>query len=188
VIAYRENLPLIEMTSGECVAFERDWLARAISVAAQRSGYPNWWLAKHVAESVSSWLEHHSTRSVVGMDELVEAVRDALQVIGYSEIGEQFESNTPFTRVSLIELAQQAGDGYELAFFKVLAEKLNEVIRISGGYYELCGLEACVKILCKTRVWSRQCNALRTDIVSFARSHTERFNVATGQTLFLYVA
>jgi hypothetical protein len=188
VIAYRDNLPLIEMSSGECVAFESDWLARAIAVAAQRAGYPNWWLAGHVAESVTSWLEHHANRSVVGLDELMEALQDALQVIGYAEVGEQLECAKPFMRISLVDLAQQAGNGYELAFYPALAKKLEEILKEGAGYYELRGLEACVKMLCKTRAWSRQCSALRADIVSFARSQTERFTNPGGQPLFLYVA
>ena len=56
MIAFRDNLPVIILGNGQIVAFEREWLARALGVAASRVGYGKWWLAEHVARSVEVWL------------------------------------------------------------------------------------------------------------------------------------
>jgi len=52
MIAFRDNLPLIILANGQSICFDRDWLARALNLAAVRCGYTKWWLAPHVAESV----------------------------------------------------------------------------------------------------------------------------------------
>jgi len=129
--------------------------------------------------------------TVMPVAQLTRAVRAALQVIGYGEVGERFEAAAPFARISLVEIAQQAGDGYELAFFEALGRRLGEVLELGGSYCELHGLEPCVKLLQKKKIWSRDCAALRAEIVSFAREHTglaRSADKAPGRELFLYVA
>ena len=75
-------------------------------------------------------------------------------------------------KISLVELAQAAGTGYELAFFHLLANRLQEALRENSGTCELFGLEPCVKLLRARKAWSRDCAALRDEIVVFTREHT----------------
>ena len=189
MIAFRDNLPVIVLANGNVVAFEREWLVRALGVAAGRAGYSKWWLADHVARSVQMWLETLGEDTLaVPVAKLTRAVRGALQVIGYAEIGERFEAAAPFARISLVELAQKAGNGFELAFFYSLAERMREVTKLGGSYCEMHGLEHCVKVLRRTRFWSRECAALRDEIVSFARGGSSSSELFGGKELFLYVA
>src|SRR5882757_3228921 len=39
MIAFQDNLPVIELANGQAIAFDRDWLVRSLSQAAQRAGY-----------------------------------------------------------------------------------------------------------------------------------------------------
>ena len=193
MIAFRDNLPVIVLANGQIVAFEREWLARALGVAANRAGHPKWWLAGHVASSVQVWLESLSaTTTTVPVALLTRAVRAALQVIGYAEIGECFEAAAPFARISLVEVAQKAGDGFELAFFVGLAERLREVMLLGGSYCEMHSLEPCVRVLRRKRGWGKACADLRAEIVEFARSTTSTSYFARGadrpREVFLYVA
>jgi len=192
MIAFRDDLPLISLPNGHSVAFDRDWLARALNLAAHRCGYSKWWLAAHVAESVQVWLKTMEDIRVVPVAQLTRAVRSALQVIGYAEVGERFEAAAPFARISLVEVAQEAGGCFELGFFRALGVRLHDVLNLGGSYCELHGLEACVKILQQKKVWCRNCESLRAEIVSYAREHTGlvRFGGAghAGAELFMYVA
>ena len=189
MIAFRDNLPVITLANGQIVAFEREWLCRALGVAAHRAGYPKWWLAEHVARSVQTWLEMlGETTTTVPVAQLTRAVRGALQVIGYAEVGERFEAAVPFARISLVEVAQQAGNGFELAFFTALTRRLEGVMELGGSYCELHGMEHCVKILRKKRAWSRDCSALREEIVLFTREHTRIESERALREFFLYVA
>lgn len=193
MIAFHNNLPVISLTNGRIVVFEREWLCRALGVAANRAGYPKWWLADHVAKSVQMWLEQvGESTPTVPVALLTRAVRGALQVIGYAEVGERFEAVAPFSRISLLELAEEAGDGFELAFFTELGGRLREIIELGGSYCELHGIEPCVKKLRRKRAWGRDCAALRAEIVNFARQQTSLGNSSCAadnrRELFLYVA
>lgn len=172
MIAFRGGLPLIVLGNRRAIAFDCGWLTRALTVAAHRAGYPNWWLAPHVAESVESWLETLKERTTMPVADFTRAVREALKAIGYTKIGETFEAVAPFARISLVELAQQAGNGFELLFFHTLRELLGEVLGNGGSYCELHGLEQCVKVLRRKRNWSHACEDLRAEIVAFARDRT----------------
>ncbi len=193
MIAFRDNLPVITLGNGRVVVFEREWLCRALGVAANRAGHPKWWLAEHVAKSVQLWLEQLGENTpTVPVALLTRAVRGALQAIGYAEVGECFEAVSPFTRISLVEVAEQAGDGFELAFFNGLGERLREVLELGGSYCELHGLESCVKRLRRKRAWGRDCAVLQAEIVNFARQQTSvaqcEADEGKRRELFLFVA
>lgn len=171
MIALKDNLPLVEFDSGYVVAFERDWLLRSLSVAAHKAGYQKWWLAEHVAESITSFLRHHD-ENVITVPRLEQSVQSVLQVIGYAEIASHFHPGPPPVRLSLREVAGAAGNGYELAFFELLARRLQEIGEMGATWFELHGLEACVKLLCAKKIWSRDCDVLRSEIVAFVREQT----------------
>jgi hypothetical protein len=172
MIALKDDLPVIELATGQAIAFERDWLIRSLSEAARRAGYGKWWLAEHVAESVTTYLRDQRELTVLPLERLTKAVQSVLQVIGYAEVGQHFVPLPQTTQISLVELAREAGTGYELAFFDKLGRRIQELLRERNGHFELLGLEPCVKLLRARKVWSRDCDALRAEIVSFAREQT----------------
>lgn len=186
MIAFRDSLPIIQLANGTCIAFESDWLVRALNVAADRAGHAKWQFAEHITLSIRFWLEDQPT-NVIPQTRLVRAVRMTLKAVGYPEIGERFETDAPFARISLLELAQQAGNGFELAFFDALARQLRAVVATGSNYCELHGLEHCVKVLRQRKGWSRSCDKLRAEIVAFARSQSSR-PAQQNSDLFLYVA
>src|SRR4051812_35260082 len=120
MIALKDDLPLIQLDNGHSVNFDRAWLVRSLSRAAAKAGYQQWWLADHVAQSVTEYLRAQREENVLPVERLNAAVRSVLEVIGYPEVGQHFVSGRPKVRVSLVELARDAGSGYELAFFELL--------------------------------------------------------------------
>jgi hypothetical protein len=175
MIALKDGLPLVEFDSGHVAAFERDWLLRSLGRAAQKAGYQKWWLAEHVAESVTTYLRG-CEENVVTMPRLTKSVQSVLQVIGYAEIANHFIPGPPLIRISLHELARAAGNGFELAFFGMLGRRIQNLLDARAGYFELQELEHCVKHLRTKKVWSRDCDALRTEIVAFVREQTGAVN------------
>ena len=174
MIAFPNDLPLVRLEDGDCLAFERGWLVRSLVTAARKAGYPHWWLSEHVAQSVTEFLRTEHERPVVAATQLERAVQSVLQVIGYSDIGRHFAVGRPLVRIFLVDLAQEAGAGYELAFFELLRSRFDEALESRAPHVELCGLERCVKLLRSRKVWSRDCESLRGEIVTFARDQTSR--------------
>ena len=173
MIALLDDLPLVRLADGSTAPFEHGWLLRGLTIAARKAGYPQWWLAEHVAASVTEFLRTQNETTVLSVEELARSVRQVLQVIGYAEVGRHFEVGRPVVKISLVELAQAAGAGYELAFFDLLGRRLGEVMKHDGGCFELFGLLRCVRMLRGKKTWSRDCETLRDEIVTFTREHTE---------------
>ena len=184
MIALRDDMPLVQFAGGEVSAFDSDWLTRRLVHAAEKAGYPQWWLAEHVAASVSSYLKYRYGAAVLPVPRLSEAVNSALQVIGYAEVATHFEAGPPPARISLLEVAKKAGSGYELAFFELLARTMQRLLASRTLYYQLFDLELCVKELRSRKIWARDCEHLREEIVSFLRDqiaaadHTVTFFVS----------
>ena len=166
--------------SGQLFEFDRDWLHAAINRAADQAGYPSWWLTEHVTESIAFYLHLRNDENVVAFRQLQETVQYVLKAIGYKEIIPYFTPAPPPISVSLIDIAYEAGSGYELAFFDLLEKRLNGLLDTGVDNLRLRSLYACVKELRCTKVWTRACDALREEIVCFIR---ERLSATTSERL-----
>lgn len=133
-----------------------------------------------------TYLTLHFEGSVISVPKLAEAVRSVVQVIGYAEILPHFSPGLPGGRLSLAELAREAGSGYELVFFKQLGIRLQKILGTGARFIELVGLTHCVKHLKAKKCWSRGCDALQEEIVSFIRTQaTTKVVNGEGVTLRL---
>lgn len=172
MIALADGLPLIKLDDGRVVTFRRDWIVRALAKAAFKAGYQKWWLAEHVTETVASYLASHFEANAISVPQLSRLVMDVLQVIGYADISPFFAPGIPGERLNLVDLVREAGSGYELAFFNRLGDRLQSLIGAGTTDVDMVGLASCVKQLRARKTWSRGCDALQEEIVSFVRTQT----------------
>src|SRR6266699_261068 len=177
MVAFKEEFPYLRTESGQLFEFNRDWLHAAITRAADKAGYPSWWLTDHVTESIAFYLRLRNDESVVAFSQLSQTVRYVMKLIGYKEIIPHFAPSPPPISISLFEIAEEAGTGYELAFFDLLEKRINILIKTGMDNLQLCSLHPCVKHLRGVKVWTRACDALREEIVCFVR---EKITSATG--------
>jgi hypothetical protein len=169
MVAFKEEFPYLRCDSGQLFEFNRDWLHEAITRAANKAGYPSWWLTDHVTESIAFYLRLRTDESVVAFSQLSQTVRYVLKVIGYKEIIPHFKPAPPPITVSLLDIAYEAGTGYELAFFDLLEKRMNALIQNGSDTLHLCSLQLGVKYLRRTKMWSRSCDALAEEIACFVR-------------------
>lgn len=169
MVAFKEEFPCLRADSGQLFAFDQRWLRDALKRAADEAGYPSWWLTDHVTESIAFYLRLRNDESYVAMTQLSQTVQYVLRVIGYQEIGPHFAPTPPPVSISLFELACAAGAGYELAFFETLARQIALLRQTGVDHVQFIALHACVKHLRHTRVWSRACVTLQSEIVCFVR-------------------
>jgi len=172
MIALADGMPLVQLEDLRVVAFQSDWIVRALAKAALKAGYQKWWLAEYVTETVAFYLASHYERNVISVPRLNRLVADVLQVIGYSEIASFLTLGVPGERLNLVDLVREAGSGYELAFFNRLRDRLQSLIGAGTTDVDLVGLAPCVKQLRARKSWSRGCDALQEEIVSFVRTQT----------------
>ncbi|PYJ86627.1 MAG: hypothetical protein DME70_07890 [Verrucomicrobia bacterium] len=169
MVAFKEEFPYLRGDSGQLFEFDQAWLRAAITRAANDAGYPKWWLTDHVTESIAFYLRLRNDESVVPFDQLSQTVRYVLKVIGYKEIVPHFVPAPPPVSFSLLTIAQEAGDGYELAFFDGLEKRLGALVNAGADSLLLCDLQACVKHLRGVKSWTRTCDTLREEIICFVR-------------------
>src|ERR1700737_2275048 len=145
--AFKEEFPYLRCESGQLFEFNRDALLAALVRAADQAGYKSWWLTDHVTESIAFYLRLRTDESVVAFSQLSQTVRYVLKVIGYKEIIPHFTPAPPPICISLIDIAHEAGAGYELAFFDLLEKRISALIETGVDNLKLCSLQACVKHL-----------------------------------------
>lgn len=173
MIGFHDNLPLVRFGDGQIMPFERKWLAGSLAKAAESAGYKKWWLAPHVTESVTNYLEKDFEESVVTINRLEKAVQSVLQVIGYADVAGHFRASPPPARISLEELARNAGHGYELLFFDLLRNRIKEAVEAKTERLEICDAHRGVKLLRSAKNWRRDCSGLLDEIVSFVREEVD---------------
>src|SRR2546430_10721259 len=109
MVAFKEEFPYLRTESGQLFEFNRDWLHAAITRAADKAGYPSWWLTDHVTERIASYMRLRTDENVVAFSQLAETVQYALRVIGYKQIVPHFRQAPPPISISLIDIAHEAG-------------------------------------------------------------------------------
>src|SRR5439155_22694696 len=169
MVAFKEEFPYLRTDSGQLFEFNRDWLHAAITRAADEAGYPSWWLTEHVTKSIAFYLHLRNDENVIAFSQIAQTVRYVLEAIGYKEIGPHFVPSPPPISISLVDIAHEAGAGYELAFFDLLEKRINALIETGADNLQLCSLQSCVKHLRGVKMWTRACDALREEIVCFVR-------------------
>ena len=170
MIALRNYLPLLSQAEGSYSAIRRDWLCFCLRRAAEKSGYDRWWPAEHVASSVLYYLEATYQNNVITENHLSDIILCVLQAIDYPEVALHFQTlDLPF-ELSLIDLAREAGPGYELSFFRLLKERVQPAFSNQASNLDFHGLRQCVRHLQSAKIWSRSCSELRNEIVEFLRA------------------
>jgi hypothetical protein len=183
VIALRDSLPLLRQSETEHCSIRKEWICFCLFRAAEKAGYRRWWLAEHVTASVLCYLSKTYATNVITPQGLREIVVAALQAIGYAEVALRLDDLVPPFELSLSDLAEEAGPGYELAFFQLLTERIQPAFCDRASSLEIYGLQSCVRHLQSVKTWSRECSQLRNEIVHFLRAHLERAKAKTDLLL-----
>jgi hypothetical protein len=173
MIAFKNQLPVVRFDDGHIMNFEAAWLAEGLARAASRAGYQKWWLAEHVTETVVTYLRQDFNDPVVALPQLRTTVQSVLQVIGYADVANHFEPLPPPFRLSLVRLAREAGNGYELVFFRLLQSQLRTIADSPSLHVELFDLQPCVKLLRSAKNWRSDCTGLRSEIVRYIREELD---------------
>ena len=174
MIALRDSLPLLQQGENEHCSIRQDWLCTCLYRAAEKAGYSRWWLAEHVAATVVCYLSRTYNKNVITQTELRYVLLAALQAIGYAEVALRLEAVAAPFELSLSKIAEEAGPGYELAFFQLLRDRIQPALSERASNISVYGLQSCVRQLQSAKTWSRQCSRLRSEIVNFLREYFER--------------
>jgi hypothetical protein len=171
MIALRDGIPLISLPDGRHLSFDKRWITTSLVQAASQAGYQRWWLSEHIAESVEVYLQRDFEENCVDLTSLQAAVLDILGTLGFPDVASHFQLPDPPIRLSLADLVREAGQGYELAFFGLLGNRLQSVADSHAARLEIRDLADCLRLLGIKKRPVR--SGLREEIVAFIRQHGE---------------
>lgn len=147
MIALLHGLPLITRPNGPSFSFQKSWIKNALQQVASQQGYGCWWFAPELAESVELYLRREWSDNVITIAELEIIIKELLVSLQFSDLATVFFLPPPPTTLSLLELAKEAGEGYELLFFQLLKKRLEKVAQSSTEQLEIYGLDASLRHL-----------------------------------------
>jgi hypothetical protein len=168
MIALLEGLPLVSLPSGEALSFQRSWIQHALQQTALEKGYGYCWFARELTESVVLYLQREWTSSMITTKELELILKELLLSLRFPDLAASFSLPPPPIRLSLLELAKEAGEGYELLFFQLLKRHLKKVAQSSIQQLEIYDLEASLRYLFDRKRLRRE--ETKQQIVDYIRS------------------
>lgn len=148
MIAFKDDLPLLERPRGTVTTFSGVWLRQALKRAAQKAGYAEWWLAEDLTRTVVFYLRFHYRDNTIPIPQLKEVIRAALREIGYDEIAQHFGTGMTLKKIFLPQVAQHCEAAGLEAFLQKLASRI-QLLRPGNqdGFIHFSGLEECVSCL-----------------------------------------
>ncbi len=147
MIVFLQGLPFIKLPNGTSFSFQKSWIKNALQATAAKKNYGCWWFARELAESIEVYLRREWKDKFITIAELEVIIKELLLSLRFSDLAATFSLPLPPTRLSLLELAQEAGEGYELLFFQLLKERLKKVAQSSTEQLEIYGLDASLRYL-----------------------------------------
>jgi len=185
MICLRNNMPLVVLgeSGGEdddIVEFENDWLALSLVEAALQAGHgDNWFHAQGVAKSVALHLELDFDGTVVTLAQITALAKNAVSAIGYKDIARRLHLAAPPMRISLDDVARDAGQSYELRFFDILRTRLQQAA--ANRRVEIHNVRDGILRLGRSRKWSARCKRMLAEIVGFVQGATQSLSLPNIQ-------
>lgn len=175
MIAFVNRYPMVRHEGGDLVRFDAEWLQDCLELMLRKAGVAerDGWVVVHIVQTVSFLVFESYRGRVLCEAELDGWVRGALVDLGMGELADGFRFFPPCSEISLLEIAKDAGSGFEMGFFQILRNRLYEVLSKEVLRLRCSDLKGCVKFLRGGKRWNKDCGMLQEEIVCFIRECVE---------------
>jgi len=167
VISLIGSRPAIQVGRHQVIQYDTAWLGVALrraASAAERDDFP---FVDEIRLGIEKYLETKCPLTLLPLPDLFERVRHMLVRIGCETIAAKLEALAPPVPLSLVRLAKEAGNGFELAFFGLLRDELTELHAAGAEEIRFTGLREAAHVLANTEKWDSRCEAFLADIRAF---------------------
>ncbi|MEO0446512.1 MAG: hypothetical protein AAF191_10605 [Verrucomicrobiota bacterium] len=185
MITAREQLPLLRLNRREVVHYEESWILDLIQQAALRAGVEKPLFVEDIARGIVIYLKERFLDNSIAIEDFFRKIERTLCAIGFEEVAGKLEVTSPPSRLSLVQVAEEAGDAYELAFFQTLTEKLRKAKAQGVTEVHCSELKDAVSRLCGSKQWNAKCEALRGEILGFLANEVGRDAEADQVTILV---
>ena len=172
MIALPQELPLVNWQNKRDVPLSEGWIAESIDCSALQAGYSEWEWTFDITKALSCYLRHEFHGCLISPHELQILIKKSLHSIGFPDVADKLRLVAPRVTINLSEMARTAA--YELMFFHLLQQRLDDATMVGVRGIRLEGLRDSVKILRQAGRWQENCGMLSTDIVNFVRQKLQQ--------------
>lgn len=170
MIAILGNRPALKVGRHQVLDYDTSWIDAAILRAARAANHDDFPFVDEIRGGIIEYLESKCSLKMLTLSELFDRVRRMLRQIGCESIAENLHPLAPPVTVSLVHAAMSAGNGFELAFYEILRNELDELRDLGAEEIRFTGLRESVCILRGTQKWNRTCEPLLREIEQFLRA------------------
>ncbi len=189
MICLAGNLPALQVANQQVAGYDASWIDEALSRAAVASNRQDFPFINEIRDGIIHYLENRCPLRVFALEDLFERMRVMLRKIGCHAIADHLTPLAPPVTVSLVRSAREAGNGYELVFFKILNEEIDALKLAGAESICFCDLDECVQLLMSDKRSPRKRRAgeqLKAEIGAFLkRFHKQATTAERKLTLTL---
>jgi len=167
VICLAANRPALQIGRHQVIGYDTAWLCTALKRAAEAAERADFPFIDDIRDGVVHYLENQCSLRMLPLTQLFERMRRMLARIGCETIAAKLEPLAPPVTLSLAQTAREAGNGFELAFFRSLREEIEDLRRAGAEDLRFTELRDCARILRGEDKWNRRCEALLVEITAF---------------------
>lgn len=171
MISFIGNRPVLQIGRQQVTGYGTEWLRDAIeqgAIAAERHDFP---FTDELLQGINHYLENKCPLRVLTVEDLHSRIRKMLQKIGCESIAETLPLTAPPVTLSLSHAAEQAGNGFELAFFNHLHDEIEDLRSHGVKTLRFTKTKECVQILRGIKRWTTPCEKLHQEILNFLQTH-----------------
>ncbi len=166
------NRPVLQIGRHQVTGYDISWLHEAILRAAHNAEREDFPFIDDLLKGILHYLETKCPLRVLTIEELHTRVRRMLARIGCEAIATSLPLLAPPVTLSLKRAAQEAGNGFELAFFNQIQTEIKDLKTHGVEELHFTGTRDCVKLLRGVTRWSPTCEKLHQEIINFLTTHS----------------
>lgn len=169
MIAFIANRPALQIGRHQVFDYDTSCLEEALRRAARAADQEDFPFVNDIHSGIVKYLETKCTLRLLTINELYERMRKMLMKIGCVKIADELKPLAPPLTLSLVESANEAGNGFELAFFERLRAEISELRKAGAETILFTGLRESSLILQGSTKWNKHCERMLSEMDAFLR-------------------
>lgn len=170
MICIAGNMPVLQVGEHQVTNYDTYWIRRAIENAAARANQPYFAFVDDVYDGIIYYLEHHCPLNLLPIETLYLRIRHTLKRIGCEAIANAIEIECPPVTISLERAAVEAGNGYELAFYRILQSEMMALKELGASEVFFSEITESILVIRQSKDWCSDCDQLEADILVWLKN------------------
>lgn len=168
------KLPVLKIGRHQVATYGTDWIDQALARAADSANRADFPFIDDIRDGVLHYLEHKCPWRLLPIEDLFDRIKRMLCRIGCEAIADNLELLAPPITVSVARAAKEAGNGFELLFFQMLQEEIDDLRARGAEDFHFTDIRECSLVLRGSRIWTARCKRLHQEILAFLQNFAQQ--------------